>query len=101
MVAMLVSNDFINLLLTRIHWSTGIIWFCHLYYYSIVFIENVNPDSVFGLIKHNFKAKLIFVISIIWFLAFVFIPIQKTEIPINYFPGLGAWFITFYCIIHE
>ena len=51
------NNDFINLLIYRIHWSTGIVWFSLLYYYSMVFIKKKKKDNLWQVMTYNKKTK--------------------------------------------
>ena len=94
-------NGLLNNLLIRVHWSTGIIWFGLLYYYSVVFIEDINVNSIVEIIKYSFKTKLLFIVTILWTISYIFIPFSpnSSNIPINYYPGIAAIFITFYCTL--
>ena len=95
--AISVNNDFLTILLTRIHWSTGIFWFFLLYYYSLVFIGIVNQDSLINIIKYNFKTKAMFAITIICLIVYLFIPFELPQIPINYIPKYASYFVLGYC----
>ena len=41
--------------LHRIHWSTGILWFSLLYYYSLVFFSNIDIDNIIESSKELIK----------------------------------------------
>ena len=44
------NNEIISLFMYRLHWITGIIWFSLLYYYSLVFLDNLKADNIFEII---------------------------------------------------
>ena len=89
-------------LVYKIHWSTGIVWFSLLFYYSIIFIRNIEGDSLDDIINFNFKTKVISVIFLICFLGYYFIPFDINLLQItylSYLPGYPAYFVTLFSSI--
>lgn len=93
-----VDNLFFNLILLRIHWSTGIIWFSLLYFYSLVFIGNIQADNIFAVIKMNKKTKVMFTIFVVAFVVYFFIPFSLPDANnISYLPGPASYFVFGFC----
>ena len=93
-----LNSNILNLILYRIHWFTGIMWFSLLYYYSIVLIDNVKANSMMEVVKLNkttkFMGILIVVLSIIYF----FIPFESFDPSrISYIPGAASYYVFAFC----
>ena len=94
------NNDFINLLIYRIHWSTGIVWFSLLYYYSMVFISDIKKDNLWQVMTYNKKTKVISIIFIILFLGYFIVPFEKLDpSAISYIPGPASYYVFSFCAI--
>ena len=94
------NNDFINLLIYRIHWSTGIVWFSLLYYYSMVFISDIKKDNLWQVMTYNKKTKVISIIFIILFLGYFIVPFEKLDpSAISYIPGPAAYSVFSFCAL--
>lgn len=93
------NNDFINLLIYRIHWSTGIVWFSLLYYYSMVFISDIKKIT-YGKLWLTIKTKVISIIFIILFLGYFIVPFEKLDpSAISYIPGPAAYYVFSFCAL--
>lgn len=92
------TNDFINLLIYRIHWSTGIIWFALLYYYSMVFISNIKANNILEIIKYNKSSKVISIIFLIAFIVYFIVPFERLDPSyISYIPGAASYYVLGFC----
>lgn len=92
------NSDFINLLMYRIHWSTGIIWFSLLYYYSMVFISDIKTNNIFELICYNKRNKIMSFLFLIIFLGYFFVPFEKLDpMAISYIPGPASFYVLSFC----
>ncbi len=93
-----LDNTFINILLLRIHWSTGIIWFSLLYYYSMVFISNLQADNLWQIITYDKKTKIMSVIFAIAGFIYFFIPFDMpNKDNISYIPGAASYYVLGFC----
>lgn len=91
-------NDIINLIVYRIHWSTGIIWFSLLYYYSLVFLDNLNANNLMEIICMNKRTKIMTVIFITCGILYFFIPFERLDgSNISYIPGAASYFVLSFC----
>ena len=84
----------------RLHWSTGIIIFSLLYYYTKCFLDNLEAPNLVALIKSDklfIRRTIFFVIALI---VFFFVPFSdiRTE-NVNYIPGPAAYYILVFCFI--
>ena len=92
------NNEVFNLFLHRIHWSTGILWFLLLYYYSLVFLNNIDKDSLIDIITLNKKVKVISLIFLILGLVYFLIPFERLDPNnISYIPGPAAFYVLLFC----
>lgn len=92
------NSDFINLFIYRVHWSTGIIWFALLYYYSMVFISDIKANNLFEIIKYSKASKIISVIFLIAFLIYFLIPFERLDPSyVSYIPGAASYYVLGFC----
>lgn len=94
------NNNFVNLLIYRIHWSTGIVWFSLLYYYSVVFISDIDAPCLLELIRMNKKTKIISIVFLIATVGFFFVPFQRLDpYAISYIPGAASYYVFGFCAL--
>ena len=92
------NSEIINLVIYRIHWLTGILWFSLLYYYSIVFIGEIKANNLFEIIKLNKKTKIISLMFLILSIIYFFVPFEEfNPNRISYLPGYAAYYIFGFC----
>lgn len=92
------DNLFINLLMLRIHWSTGIIWFSLLYYYSMVFISNIQANNLMEVIMMNKRTKVMSILFVIAMIGYFFIPFDAPDpLNISYIPGAASYYVLAFC----
>lgn len=92
------NNDFINLFIYRIHWSTGIVWFSLLYYYSMVFISNINANNLWEIINYDKKTKVMSVIFLLATIGYFFVPFERLNpTAISYIPGPASYYVLVFC----
>ena len=89
---------FVNNMILRIHWSTGIFWFMILYFYSVCFLKDVNATSFWELIKHDIRCKIFAIFSLVYLIIYLFLPFKEMNYDtFTYIPGIAAVFILVYC----
>lgn len=94
------NYEIVSDLLFRIYWLTRIIWFMLLYFYSLCFLDNLEYNNIFELIKDNKRCKIIFVISCIFLIVYLFIPFMDMKMEtFTYIPGYAAYYILAYCAL--
>ncbi len=92
------DNLFINLLVLRIHWATGLIWFSFLYYYSMIFINDIEAENLWQIINYNKKTKIISMIFLVASIIYFFIPFDVPDkINTSYMPGLASYYVFTFC----
>ena len=92
------NNEIINLLIHRVHWSTGIVWFALLYYYSIVFLNNLEANNLMEVIYSSNQNKVMSVIFIFTSILYFFIPFERLDpLNISYIPGAASYFVLAFC----
>ena len=93
-----IDNDFLNLFIYRIHWSTGIIWFSLLYYYSKVFLDNIKADNLFQIMKLNKTNKIMSIVFLVALIGYFFVPFEQLNPEaISYLPGPAALYVLLFC----
>ncbi len=95
-------NDIIrvNNLILRIHWTTRIVWFALLYFYGVCVLKDLNYNSLFDLIKNNSRCLGGFILTILFFIRFLFVPFsQMTKESFTYLPGDAAYYVLTYCTL--
>ncbi len=91
-------NDIINLIVYRLHWSTGIIWFSLLYYYSLVFLDNLKANNLMEIVVKNKRTKVMTIIFIACFILYFFVPFERLDgLNISYIPGAASYFVLSFC----
>ena len=94
--SILLVNNFI----LRIHWTTRIIWFAFLYFYGVCVLKDLNYNNLWDLIKHNKRCLIGFIISIIFFITYLFVPFKEmTRETFTYLPGVAAYYVLSYCTL--
>lgn len=94
------NNDFVNLLMYRIHWSTGLIWFGLLYYYSMVFISEIKADNLMEVIKYTKSSKIIGIVFLTLSLIYFIVPFEKLDPSyISYIPGPASYYVLAFCAL--
>lgn len=92
------NNGFVNFLSYRFHWLTGMIWFAFLYYYSLVFINNIEAKNIFEVMFLNKKTKLMTLILTGLIIIYFFVPFERLgPSNISYIPGAAAYYVLLYC----
>ncbi len=92
------NNDFLNLFIYRIHWSTGIVWFSLLYYYSMVFISNIKTNNLWEIINYDKKTKVMSIIFLLAALGYFFVPFERLNpSSISYIPGPASYYVLAFC----
>ena len=92
------NNEVFNLFLHRIHWSTGILWFSLLYYYSLVFLNNIDKDNLIDIITLNKKVKIISLIFLILGFIYFLVPFERLDPNnISYIPGPASFYVLLFC----
>ena len=92
------ANEVLNLFMYRIHWVTGIVWFSLLYFYSIVFLNDIKASNLFEIINLNKTTKRMAIIFLISFFCYLFIPFERLlSSYINYIPGAACYFVLVFC----
>ncbi len=93
-----INNDVLNLLIHRIHWSTGIVWFSLLYFYSVVFISELKASNLKEVINSSVKNKIINIIFLVASVVYFFIPFERLDKnAISYIPGLASYYVLGFC----
>lgn len=92
------NNYQLKSIATRVHWSTAIIWFYFLYFYSITFVSDISVNSFKEYIVYNWKTKAITIFTIIVSIIYLFLPFENLE-TISYIPGFAAYYVLGYCTI--
>ena len=88
----------IALLFHRIHWITGMLYGILLFYYIIVFARNLNLKKYSEVIKTDTYTKSVFIIFIILFFVYFFIPFETLNpYNVSYIPGPAAYYVLLYC----
>ena len=98
------SNKIILLVTYKVHWSTGIIWFSFLYYYSIVFMDNIESDSLYEVASYNKKTywtTMFFILSFIIYLALPFDLSLMKKPYMTFFPGAATYCVYVFCFLTE
>lgn len=96
----LCGSDFANLLMYRIHWSTGLIWFGLLYYYSMVFISEIKVDNFMELVKYTKTSKIIGIVFLILSLIYFIVPFERLDPSyISYIPGPASYYVLAFCAL--
>ncbi len=96
------DSNFLLILSYKIHWSTGILWFACLYYYSIVFMDGIETDNIYDVIYYNKTTKIMIyffgaVLGIYVVLPFDLSVITKSYM--SYFPGIASYFVYAFCFV--
>ena len=88
------ANDNLLLILIRIHWSTGILWFLLLYYYFDTYFNNRSSKKVIDLIKETKVSIGVLIFAVVSFLVYLLLPFDINLIrDYNYIPGTAAYFV--------
>ena len=88
----------------KIHWSTGVLWFSSLYYYSVAFMDGIQVDSFKEFINYNKTTKIMTYIFVVIFIIYCFLPFDLTGAHrpyMSYFPGIASYFIYTFCAFAE
>ena len=90
----------VNNLILRLHWTTRIIWFAILYFYGVCVLKDLNYDSIIDLIKNNKRCLIGFILTIIFFITYIFVPFKEmTKESFTYLPGAAAYYVLTYCTL--
>ena len=90
----------VNLFLLRIHWTTRIIWFLLLYFYGVCVLKNLEYKNLFDLIKNNYRCSVALIVTIIFFISYIFVPFTSmTKETFTYLPGAAAYYVLSYCTL--
>ncbi len=93
-----IDNEVLNLFIHRIHWSTGIIWFILLYYYSMVFVSDLSANNLKEIINYDNTSKTISVIFLILGIGYFLAPFDVlNKNAISYIPGGAAYYVFAFC----
>ena len=92
------ANEVLNLFMCRLHWATGIVWFSLLYFYSIVFLNDLKSDNLLELIKRDKKTKIVTFMFLMSLFIYLFVPFERLKSSyINYIPGAASYFVLTFC----
>lgn len=84
----------------RIHWTTRIIWFLLLYFYGVCVLKDLEYKNIFDLIKNNYRCLVAFLVTIIFFTSYMFVPFKDmTKETFTYLPGAAAYYVLSYCTL--
>ena len=85
----------VPIIIHRIHWYTGILWFTLLYYYGVVFISESKAKNLLEIIRTNIKSRIVAFILLAGNIVFFFLPFSKLEANDNfsYLPGPAAYYV--------
>lgn len=98
LTAYYVDIEILNLTIYRIHWFTGIIWFSLLYYYSLVFLDNLQANNLIEIMFMNKRTKIITTIFIASGILYFFVPFERIDgLNISYIPGAASYFVLSFC----
>lgn len=98
LMAYYVDIEILNLSIYRIHWFTGIIWFSLLYYYSLVFLDNLQANNLIEIMFMNKRTKIITAIFIASGLLYFFVPFERIDgLNVSYIPGAASYFVLAFC----
>ena len=90
----------INKIILRIHWTMRIIWFAFLYFYGVCILKDLNYSSLYDLIKNNRRCLIGFILTIIFFITYLFVPFKDmTQETFTYLPGYAAYYVLAYCTL--
>ncbi len=90
----------VNNFLLRIHWTTRIIWFLLLYFYGVCVLKDLKYKNIFDLIKNNYRCLVAFIVTIIFFISYMFVPFKyMTKETFTYLPGAAAYYVLSYCTL--
>lgn len=92
------GNYTLKLIMARLHWYTGIMWFYLLYFYSISFISDIQVNSLKEYILLNSRTKAMTIFTILATIGFFFFHFDGLE-TVSYLPGPASYYILTYCII--
>ena len=88
------DSDLILLILFKLHWLTGMIWFPLLYYYFDSHYYKRKANTVLEVIKQDNLNKCVAIFSIISTIIFIVLPLDISLIKIgNYIPGASAYYM--------
>ena len=93
-----VDNYNLKLLVSRVHWFTGIVWFYLLYFYSIAFISDIEVNSFKEYIFLNKKTKIMTIFTLIVSIGYFFVPFSQLD-KVSYLPGPASYYVLSYCSI--
>lgn len=98
LMAYYVDIEILNLSIYRIHWFTGIIWFSLLYYYSLVFLDNLQANNLIEIMFMNKRTKIITAIFIASGILYFFVPFERIDgLNVSYIPGAASYFVLAFC----
>ncbi len=90
----------VNNFILRIHWTTRIVWFAFLYFYGVCVLKDLNYSSLWDLIKNNKRCLIGFIVSVIFFITYLFVPFtEMTHETFTYLPGAAAYYVLSYCTL--
>ena len=94
LLTMYYKDDFITLLVNRLTWLSGFIWFILIYYYSVCFISGKTSDNLLSFIKENKRVKFLSYIFLLGLIVFYIVPFLKIdEINIIYLPKYVSYYV--------
>ena len=104
MVIIFTNNYYALLISFKLHWGMGIFIFAGLYYYCIVFMDNIENKTFKEVINHSIHTKIMTVVNIIFAILFIILPFDFSNVTKSYmtfFPGPATYLIYIYCIVIE
>lgn len=104
LIILFVPNDLILIIAYKIHWGAAIVLFMGIYYYNLVYMDNIEANNLWDLINYSIHTKIMTVFHILSIIIYILLPfdLSKTS-PTNmhYFPGLAAYWMYIYCSFVE
>ena len=99
----LVVNGYASYLtdfIFRIHWSTGIIIFSFLYFYTKCFLDNLEAPNLITLIKSDGLLLRRFIFFALALVIYFFVPFDDLRNKVvSYIPGAAAIYVLVFCFV--
>ena len=101
------SNSTIEMILLRLHWEIGIVWYALFFFYCLSMIKNYNDKSIFEMIKVDLFSKIILAMFTIVAVVYPFLKytglLETNELEytrsFSYLPGTPAIVLVAFTIV--
>lgn len=99
------TNSYYALLFSfKLHWGSGFLIFAEIYYYCMIFMDNLESYTFAEVIKHSKHTKIMTVVHILFIIVFLLLPFDFSKVTLSsmsFFPGLAAYSMYIYAIVIE